>query len=152
MAKENNNNDQFEELCSGYVLQALDSDEREHFEQLLEDATEEQQELYRALRSAANQLAFSVNQSAPSEAVKEQLMAKVRADSDASADSVEKEKEEESQTENNEEENGFNWSVLSVAASFALLIVSLSLLFYSFNLSSRSEEHTSELQSRFDIV
>lgn len=136
MSKENNNNDQFEELCSGYVLQALDSDERAHFEQLLEDATEEQQKLYRELRSAANQLAFSVNQSAPSKAVKEQLMATVRADSDASADSVEKDKEGESQTENNEEENSFNWSVLSVAASFALLIVSLSLLFYSFNLSS----------------
>src|SRR5699024_4085760 len=134
MSKENNNNDQFEELCSGYVLQALDSDERAHFEQLLEDATEEQQELYRELRSVANQLAFSVDQSAPSEAVKEQLMVNVRADGDASVDSVEEDKEEKSQTENDEGEHSFNWSALSAAASFALLIVSLSLLFYSFNL------------------
>lgn len=33
------------------------------------------------------------------------------------------------------DESGFNWSAFGVAASFSLLIVSLSLIFYSFNLN-----------------
>jgi len=40
----------------------------------------------------------------------------------------------DSTPEHDDEE--FNWSAFAVAASFALLIVSLSLIFYSFNLSS----------------
>lgn len=136
MANENSNNEQFEELCAGYVLHALDEKERNRFEKMLADATDDQQRLYQELWSAANQLAFSVQENEPSDALKKRIMDTVKSGSDrqeASATSIE---EEEAQTRDEEKEDSFNWPALAAAASFALLIVSLSLLFYSFNLSS----------------
>src|SRR5699024_9612696 len=110
MTDDINNNSTFEELCAGYLLQMLNKKEQEQFEQLLVDATDEQ---------------------------KEQLIAKVHSnitsadkDIDVDADSAEHPNEESNQ------EHHFSWSALLATISFALLIVSLSLLFYSFNLSS----------------
>ena len=137
MANEKSHSEQFEELCAGYVLHSLDAEERDQFEQMLGDATDEQQRLYQELWSAANQLAFSVQESEPSSALKERIMDTVRAEADGQGASITSIEEEEPATpDKKEDESSFNWPALAAAASFALLIVSLSLLFYSFNLSS----------------
>lgn len=145
MANKNLHNEQFEELCAGYVLNALDENEREQFEQMLEDATEEQQRLYQKLSSAANQLAFAADENEPLESLRDRLMAQIRADagekpasSAASATTIEKEQDQE-------DKNTFSWATFSAAAAFALLIVSLSLLFYSFNLSFQIKNQESTI-------
>ncbi|MCW9707787.1 anti-sigma factor [Fodinibius salsisoli] len=135
MANEQSHNEHFEELCSGYVLNALDEDERAEFEEMLAEATDEQLRLYQALWSTANQLAFTIERNEPSETLKSRILAQIQADSESSSDeatvtSIDDQKTAEDQ------DRSFNWSAFSTAASFALLIVSLSLLFYSFNLSS----------------
>ena len=137
MANEKLHNEQFEELCAGYVLHSLDAEERDQFEQMLGDATDEQQRLYQELWSAANQLAFTVQENEPSSALKKRIMDTVRAESEGQKAPVTSIEEEDSSTiDKTEDESSFNWPALAAAASFALLIVSLSLLFYSFNLSS----------------
>jgi len=141
MADEKSHNEKFEELCAGYVLHALDEEEREEFEAMLAEASDEQRTLYQQMWSAANQLAFTIEQHEPADSLKEQLMAEIRSEESADEDqepsvtSID-DQEGESDSMTDEKDDGFNWSAFAVAASFALLVVSLSLIFYSFNLNS----------------
>lgn len=146
MTNEHSHNEKFKELCAGYVLQALDEDERKTFEKMLENATEELQRLYQEMRSVANQPSFTKKPGESSESLKKRLMNQIPSEEDAGAEEAPSPPvpaiEEDPSSENNgdekadTEEEPFNWATFSAAASFALLIVSLSLLFYSFNLSS----------------
>lgn len=146
MANEKSHKEKFEELCAGYVLHALDEDERKEFEQMLAEASDEERELYQKMWSASNQLAFTIEGSEPSKGLKERLMTQIRS-----------ENEEESTDEENitpiseadkDEKEGFNWSAFAAAASFALLIVCLSLIFYSFNLSSEISQKESVIEQQ----
>src|SRR5699024_1450893 len=137
MTDDINNNSTFEELCAGYLLQMLNKKEQEQFEQLLVEATDEQKALYQRCKKTSQEQASSDNGGQSPEEKKEQLIAKVHSniatadkDTDVDADSAEHPNEESNQ------EHHFSWSALLATISFALLIVSLSLLFYSFNLSS----------------
>jgi anti-sigma-K factor RskA len=141
MANEQSYQENFEELCAGYVLHALDEEEREEFEQMLAEASEEERRLYQQMWSTANQLAFTVEESAPSETLKDQLMAEIRSEheeqtSQENISSIEQAQTDDDTGTSDSSDESFNWSAFAVAASFALLIVSLSLIFYSFNLSS----------------
>lgn len=131
MGNKEPDNEKFEELCAGYVLNALDPKETTEFEELLENASEEQLDLFRNLQSAANQIAFTVEEHQAPDIVKERILEQIKADrqkdsSEEITDSVSKKKTS----------NGFDRGSLAIAASFALLLVTLSLIFYSFNLSS----------------
>lgn len=138
MADKQSHTEKFEELCAGYVLDALSDDERREFEDMLSDASDEDQELYQQMQSTANQLAFTVKKQEPNTSLKERLMAEITSgnkdNQETTVTSFEASKEIE--TSSSEKDNGFDWSAFAIAASFALLIVSLSLIFYSFNLSS----------------
>lgn len=138
MANEQSHKDKFEELCAGYVLHALDEEERKEFEKMLEDASEQERILYQQMWSAANQLAFTVEQHEPDKSLKQKLMTEIRTEpkeeKQTTVTSIEEHEEEKTDLE--EGDDSFNWSAFAVAASFALLVVSLSLIFYSFNLSS----------------
>ena len=145
MTDEETNKQHFEELCAGYVLDALEPDEREEFEKLLDSASEEERKLYQRMRSAANQIAFSIEETEAPEAVRERILSQVRNGSGgndkASISSIPQEEEEA---------DGFDRATLAIAASFALLLVTLSLVFYSFNLSfeiSSQEEVIQEQQA-----
>lgn len=146
MTDEPTNNEQFEELCAGYVLDALEPEERSEFEQLLQNASEEELELFQRMRTAANQMAFSVKDTEAPEAVKERILDQVRAE--------EEEIEESNITTmppGKEDSESFDRTTFAIAASFALLLVTLSLVFYSFNLSfeiSDKEEVIQEQQAR----
>lgn len=132
MANESTHNDQFEELCAGYVLHALDEDEREQFEQMLDEATDQQRRLYRDLWATANQLAFTIELAEPSDLLKDRILAEIRSEKNG-------QNEQTKETGSSDQSSDLNWPALAAAASFALLVVSLSLLFYSFNLSSEIE-------------
>ena len=139
MSNENNHTDRFEELCAGYVLHALDEKDRKEFEELLHNATEKQTELFLSMYSVANQLAFTMERDEPSEQIKKELMEKVRAEAkDESADITPIDsQEDESESSGNQ--------FFAIAASIALFIITLSLVFYSFNLSS-------QLSNKEDII
>lgn len=144
MANQNSHTEKFEELCAGYVLHSLDENERQEFEQMMTDASDEERMLYRQMTSAANQLAFAIEENEPPESLKERLMTQIRSESG-------KEKSQEStqdETTIKGEEEGFNWPAFAGAASFALLIVCLSLIFYSFNLSSQISQKESMIEQQ----
>lgn len=136
MADQKNTNNLFEELCAGYVLHALDKDERKEFETLLHNASDEQTELFLSMYAVSNQLAFTMERDEPSEQIKQELMAQVRAE-------AEKEQKQrnpkvtsiDSAADSNTNNSGNQF--FAIAASIALFIITLSLVFYSFNLSSQ---------------
>lgn len=132
MADKQTNNEKFEELCAGYVLNALEPEERKEFEEMLQDASDEEHELLYKMQSAANQIAFSVQENQAPEAVRARILEQVKSGSDED----EKTSRETDLSSGSEESNNFNRATFAIAASFALLLVTLSLVFYSFNLSA----------------
>lgn len=146
MAEEQKNREQFEELCAGYVLNALEPEERQEFEVMLENASVEEQELYQEMQAAANQMAFSVESNQAPGVVRERILEQVQSEEkDAEITSTDK------KTSTGNESNSFDRGTFAIAASFALLLVTLSLVFYSFNLSteiSNQEEVIEEQQAR----
>jgi anti-sigma-K factor RskA len=146
MTKEQTNKEKFEELCAGYVLNALEPEEMEEFEKLLQNASDEERELFHQMQSAANQVAFSVQENQAPEAVRDRIIDQVKNGSDEDNTSIAGEI-----TPGSEDSKNFDRTTLAIAASFALLLVTLSLIFYSFNLSSEisnKEEIIEEQQSR----
>ncbi len=144
MADEQSNTEKFEELCAGYVLEDLDEDERAEFEQMLEGASEEELTFYREMEAAANQMALPDEGSQSSNAAREQLIAQVR-----SRTNIDQQEKSTLPTADKGaeviEDDSFNWSAFTAAASFALLIISLSLIFYALNLNS-------EIANRGDVI
>jgi len=146
MANEQTNKEKFEELCAGYVLNALEPEEREEFEVLLQNASEEEREIYQEMRSAANQIAFSVEGNQAPGVVRERILAQVQPEENELS-----EKAENEMSSSDEDTNNFDRGTFAIAASFALLLVTLSLVFYSFNLSteiSNQEKVIEEQQAR----
>lgn len=153
MADKKSHTEKFEELCTGYVLHSLDEDERIEFEQMLGEATDEEQKLYESLASTANQLAFTIERTDPSDDVKNRLLSEIKSEDDnknASDDSISGNPSPSRESERVDE--GFNWRAFAIAASFALLIVSLSLVFYAFNLRSQvSRQQTQIVQLKDEL-
>jgi len=134
--------ERFEELCAGYVLNALEPEERSDFEQMFEEATEEQLELYQEMRSAANQLAFNVERTEAPEAVKQHIMHQIKDPDEEDSEAI------GGQISKDRESSGVDWGKLAIAASFALLLVTLSLVFYSFNLSGELNEREQVIEEQ----
>lgn len=72
MTNQESHND-FETLCSGYVLGALNNEEEKAFEEMLENATSEQRQLYDDLQSVRDDLAYSVEPVSPSPDVEKKI-------------------------------------------------------------------------------
>jgi anti-sigma-K factor RskA len=141
MSSEFSHREKFEELCSGYVLNALNKDERQAFEEMLKEASEEEIQLFRELRATANQLAFAAEEQEPSENVEQRIMNEIRSQSD---DSFPKSLSDT----DNKGHSGFRWKAFAAAASFAILIL---MALYTFNLSSEvneQEQTINEQQSK----
>lgn len=136
MSDEQLYNEQFEELCAGYVLHALEPEEKERFEEMLREASQEQTRLFHSMFAAANQLAFTVKGDRPSDSVKQQLMEYVRQE-EACKDLPPSTTPILSAEKGEEDTSGSSKAAFAIAASFALLLLTLSLVFYSFNLSSQ---------------
>jgi anti-sigma-K factor RskA len=139
MNNNSSNNEHFEELCAAYVLNALDNEEQQEFEGLLEEADQDELEIFHGFRSTATQLSFTVEREEPPASIREQIIERVMADAakTESATPITSTKEEE--------ENGFSRAAMAIAASFALLLITLALVFYAFNLNS-------ELGNKDDLI
>lgn len=125
----------FEELCAGYVLNVLEPEEYEEFKEMLQSASEDQKRLFRDMQSAANQIAFTVEESQTPTVVKQRILEQIKTDQQEDPSS-----ERTDFTSDEKISKGFDRGSLAIAASFALLLVALSLIFYSFNLSSQISE------------
>lgn len=73
------NDERFEELCAGYVLDALDAQERTAFEAALAAAIPEQRRVFAQLQQLAHHLPASVDQVEPAAYLRERILASVRA-------------------------------------------------------------------------
>lgn len=147
MADINPHTEKFEQLCAGYVLDTLDEAERKEFEQLLDNASEEERSLYQNMRSVSNQLAFTVKGNEPNPDIKEELMSRIRSDT-GTIEQTEAPAAKEVTKETEESKNDFDWFSFTIAASFALLIITLSLIFYSFSLNSEINELESDIEQQ----
>lgn len=76
MENENAHTD-FESLCAGYVLGALDESEQARFETMLEEASTEQEAFYHDLCDVRDELALAAEPESPSDAVETRLMASI---------------------------------------------------------------------------
>ncbi|MEQ9309979.1 MAG: anti-sigma factor [Balneolaceae bacterium] len=118
---ENNENEQnFEELCAAYVLGSLSKEENESFKRLLENADSEQQQLFEDMEAIASEMALLYPEVEPTASIKKQLIEMAWASVNA--------------------KNGGNFHYLSrfkyaVAASVVFMIVSIGLLIQTQNLN-----------------
>jgi anti-sigma-K factor RskA len=139
--------DRFEELCAGYVLNALDEDEKHEFEAMMQEADQEQIETYQALRSAANNLAMTVEPAEPSDSVEKELMKRIREDAGPSI-------EDASNVEAGKAKNShslFRFR-MAIAASIVLLLVSVAFIIYSVTLHSRVNDQQTEITRLKKVV
>lgn len=137
MTNNTQHSEQFEELCAAYVLNALNAEEEKEFEEMLQKADSDQLLVFYQMRSAANQLAFTVDKAEPSAAVEQRLMDKISTDTSATVTPITDTDEKES--------SGFSRSTLAMAASFALLLITLALVFYAFDQNSTIREQRAQI-------
>lgn len=109
----------FEELCAGYVLDSLSEEDRKKFEELLNNATEEQLQLYEDMNAIAAEMALLYPQEIPPPQIRHKLIEMAWASVNAP--------------------QGGNVLYIkryrfAVAASVIFMIAALGLLFYSQNL------------------
>ncbi|SMO72989.1 anti-sigma factor [Gracilimonas mengyeensis] len=126
-------NERFEELCSGYVLNILSEEEKQEFEQLLASASEEQLALFEDMKAAAAEMALLTKLETPPEELKTSLLNKIE-ESGATRAPVHK----------------MRWYRVAVAASFILVAATLGLFYYSQSLQDQlqsSEQLISQQRS-----
>jgi len=138
MTNNTTHSEHFEELCAGYVLNALSAAENEEFEELLREADEDQRQTFDEMQSAANNLAFTVEKVQPSASVKKAVIKNIESGStsdDAAAVSA-----VPTDSESKEKSRGLSRSTLAMAASFALLIITLALAYFAFDQNATINE------------
>jgi anti-sigma-K factor RskA len=70
--------EKFQELCAGFVLQALDEPEQHEFQALLTQADSEMRQIFDEMQFAASHLPLDLQQVEPSPLVKEQLFRQIQ--------------------------------------------------------------------------
>lgn len=143
MADDNTKNEEFEQLCAAYVLHLLDSEERKTFEQMLANATEEQRELHRKMQSVARKSGFTGEGDESNSELTERLINETHGEA-----GPDNERNGTNEIEEKHPESGFSWAGFTAAAAFALLFISLSLLFYSLNLNYEISRRQEVIQNR----
>ncbi|MEL7832507.1 anti-sigma factor [Fodinibius sp. Rm-B-1B1-1] len=173
MAKQQEDHETFKRLCADYVLNILEQDDRLRFEEMLDEATDEEREIYQQMRTKVNELMFGDTENPSLEGMREQLLAEVE-DSDVGEPREEpQDKSEEAMTEQSEEldeDKGTSSAVsMGIIVAVVLGFICLSLIFYSFSLRSEIssqqeviasqeqavadlEDEVSELQERLEIL
>jgi anti-sigma-K factor RskA len=137
MTNNTSHSEHFEELCAGYVLNALSAAENEEFEELMRDADESQLQTFYKMQSTASNMAFTVDKAEPSAAVKKGVMNTIKSDSADNAVAV---SAAPTDSESTEKSRGLSRSTLAMAASFVLLLAALALAYLAFDQNSTINE------------
>lgn len=154
VSKQQSDKGAFKELCVGYVLNILEQDDREHFERMLDDATDVQQELYQRMRSKANELLFEDIENLDPEELKKQLLAEVdESETEANKEDTELVKSTDADMDDveamEEEKSHISYAVVT---SIALGIICLSLIFYSFSMRSAKNNLEDEIAQQEEQI
>lgn len=150
MSEQQSYND-FESLCAGYVLEALSDEEKQTFEQMLENATPKQIEIYRQMVRIKDDLSLAANPMEPSQDLFDRVLSDI-SDSEANVNQMNSAK---GNTGSGATSTGSslssNW--IFKAAAAVLLAGMLGLLLYSQQQSSlieQKETRISVLQSQLE--
>jgi len=138
MTNNTTHSEHFEELCAGYVLNALSAAENEEFEELMREADEDQRQTFDEMQSAANNLAFTVEKVQPSASVKKAVIKNI--ESGSTSDDAVAVSAVPTDSESKEKSRGLSRSTLAMAASFALLIITLALAYFAFDQNATINE------------
>jgi anti-sigma-K factor RskA len=144
MNNSKSHNEHFEELCAAYVLNASDSDEKKEFEAMMQNADQEQKEIYLKFRSAANNLAQATEPVKPSESVENRLLEQIDEGSSQSAKTF--------LTGEKATERSSSRFRMAVAASIVLLLVSLAFIIYSITLHSQVHDQQAKITKLQNVV
>ena len=149
MTKQQDNKKTFKELCADYVLNILDRDERMRFEEMLDEATEEERELYQKMRTKGNDLLFSNTDDPSPQELREQLLAAVEDNNEQVADRSSSPPVAASDEGVVDDDTGGSEEArvsLTLVISIVLGFICLSLVFYAFSLRSEiaAQERTIE--------
>lgn len=130
MSEQDTHND-FESLCAGYVLGALSENEKRNFEQMLDNATPEQIEIYRQMVHIRDNLSLATDPMEPSDDLFNNILGEI---------SSSKTGNNESMSRPNQEFSGSNTTILPTwsfkAAAAVLLAGVLGLALYTQQQSS----------------
>lgn len=140
----------FESLCAGYVLGALTREEERKFEQMLEDATPAQMEIYRQMTRIKDDLSLAADPIEPSDDLFDRILADID-DSDSSNIHSIGSADDNKEAGTSKSGSGTGWFLKAAAA--ILLAGMLGLLLYSQQQSSlidQKETHISVLQSELE--
>ncbi|MDZ7717737.1 MAG: anti-sigma factor [Balneolaceae bacterium] len=143
MTEQEQHND-FEALCAGYVLDALTDEENRQFEKMLRNATPEQIQLFEEMMEIRDELALASEPISPSPHVEEDIMAAI-------TDKPEKQQPDEAENRSGSTNIIPIWAYRAAAA--ILLIASLTFVYITFDLSETvdsQQSQISELQSQLD--
>lgn len=120
----NTNNNTFEDLCAGFVLNALSEAEEREFRFMLEQASDEQLAHFEEMKAIASEMALLSASEEPSASVKERLMNSV------------------TQVKEPAPIRQMTWYRFAAAASVIFILMSVGLFFYSQNLTDQVENQS----------
>ncbi|MEL7833763.1 anti-sigma factor [Fodinibius sp. Rm-B-1B1-1] len=129
MSEQEKHND-FKSLCAGYVLGALTDDEQKQFKQMLEDATEEERQIYEDMKAAKDELALATEPVSPSADVERRIFESI---------------ESTDQYEDGQSDANIIPMWVYKAAAAVLLIGFLGLSYYTSNLSGTIEQQEAQI-------
>ena len=124
-------NNVFEDLCVGFVLNSITKEEEEEFKILLQNASDEQKNLFQDMKSLSSEMALLAYNERPSEKVKEELLKMAWASVHAREESA--------------NIHYLSRYRLSAAAAVLFLISSMGLIFHNQNLET-------DLQGQKELV
>lgn len=131
MTEQEQHND-FESLCAGYVLDALTDEENRQFEAILRDATPKQIQLFEEMMEIRDELALATDPKSPSQRVEENIMAAILGEEDESIDG------------SSDSQNIIPMWAYKAAAAI-LLIASLTFVYVTFDLSETINSQESQI-------
>lgn len=139
MSEQDTHND-FESLCAGYVLGALSENEKRNFEQMLDNATPEQIEIYRQMVRIKDDLSLAADPMEPSEDLFNNILGEI-----STSESLDREKESRSNPSQSESSSNIlpMWAFKSAAA--VLLAGVLGLALYTQQQSSLVDQKETQI-------
>lgn len=139
MSEQDTHND-FESLCAGYVLGALSENEKRNFEQMLDNATPVQIEIYRQMVRIKDDLSLAADPMEPSDDLFNNILGEISASETGNS---------ENKSRPNQESSGSNTNILPIwafkAAAAVLLAGLLGLALYTQQQSSLVDQKETQI-------
>lgn len=144
MTAQNKQSELFTELCTGYVLGALDREEEQKFEEMLRNATDEQQQFYEEIKTTSSLMALATPVEEPTGDIKSRILQHARSSEKSEATY---EEATSSVLYKIADILGLNRPPVAVSAAAALMIIVLSFGIFSFNIYSGFQDQQKQIEA-----